>query len=266
MNFRKLLRLKPKNIGLVLSGGALRGAAHVGVLQVFEREGISPSIVAGTSVGAIIGATYAGGVTADTMVEMFTHLKWPNLIKVTWKNTLGLFDTEPLEGFISDLIADSDFCDLTKKFAAVSCNLLTGEKVVMKEGPVAPAVRASAAFPGIFSPIKMGDRLLVDGGIVDNMPVSVAKEMGADYIIAVDLSSPTVLSKSPENPIDLLFSVINLMHTRAALPDPKQIDCLIKPDVEEFSAWGFSDVEVMIARGRIAAEKVMLQLKKDLKL
>ena len=266
MNFRKLLKLKPSQVGLALSGGALHGAAHVGVLQVFEREGIFPTIVAGTSVGAIIGATYAAGVTPEQMVEMFTHLKWPNLVKVTWKNTLGLFDTEPLEEFISNLIADSDFKDLTRKFAAVSCDLLSGRKVVIMDGPVAPAVRASAAFPGIFSPIRLDDRLLVDGGIVDNMPVSIVREMGADYVIAVDLSAPTVLSKQPENPIDLLFAVINLMHTRAALPDPSQVDCLIKPDVEEFSAWGFSDIDVMISRGRIAAEKVMLQLKRDLKI
>ncbi len=266
MHIRRFLKLKPRHIGLALSGGAFHGAAHVGVLQVFEREGISASIVAGTSVGAIIGATYAAGVSADKMAEMFTHLNWPNLIKVTWKNTLGLFDTEPMEGFISDLIADSNFCDLSRKFAAVSCNLLTGERVVIKEGPVAPAVRASAAFPGIFSPINMDNRLLVDGGIVDNMPVNVAREMGADYVIAVDLSAPVVLTKTPENPIDLLFAVINLMHSRAALPDPRQIDCLIKPDVEEFSAWGFSDIDEMISRGRIAAEKVMLKLRKDLKL
>jgi len=127
-------------------------------------------------------------------------------------------------------------------------------------------VRASAAFPGVFSPVEMGDQLFVDGGIIDNLPVDVARDMGADYVIAVDLSTPIPPPEPPHNMVDLLFEVIGLMQARSSHPDPESIDCLIHPDMAEFNPWVFTDIDEMIARGRIAANRVILKLKDDLQL
>ncbi|MGD0709183.1 MAG: patatin-like phospholipase family protein [Anaerolineaceae bacterium] len=264
MAWTDFLHRKPKKIGLALSGGAIHGAAHIGVIQVLEREGISAEIVTGTSAGAIVGAAYAAGVSVQDMERLFQQARWPNLVKLSWKNTLSLFDTQPLEDFICANIGNHTFEELPHKFATVACDILTGERVVLDKGPVAPAVRASAAYPGLFSPVEIDGKLLVDGGAVDNLPSGLAREMGADYIIAVDLSTPTHLTHTPGNPFEVLMAFINLMQARAALPSSELINCLIKPDVEEFSAWDLSKIDELEARGRAAAEKAINKIKEDL--
>ena len=188
------MKRKPRAIGLALSGGATHGAAHIGVLQVLEREGISPAIVAGTSVGAIIGAAYVAGVPLAQMSHLFSQARWPNLLNIAWRGSLGIFDTEPLAAFIHTHIGDRTFEKLPRPFAVVACDILTGQRVVLKSGPLALAVRASAAIPGLFCPIEINGQLLVDGSVVDNLPVGVVREMGADYVIAVD----SVPSAHPE--------------------------------------------------------------------
>lgn len=261
---QRFLKLKPRKVAISFGGGALLGAAHIGILEVFEKEGIHPEIVTGTSIGAIIGAAYAAGQSADHMAKMIRSVNWANLVKLSFPPTLGLFETDPMDHFIRENIFGLDFSELSHPFAAVTCDILTGEKVILNSGPLAEAIRASAAFPGIFAPIKMDGRLLVDGGVVDNLPSEVAREMGADYIIAVDLSSSAAHLRPPQNMADLLMGVINLMHLRSSLPDPRSIDCLIRPDVSEFNAWAFNDIDEIIARGRIAANQVILKLKADL--
>ncbi len=262
---QRFLRIKPRKVAIALGGGALLGAAHIGVLEVFEKEGIHPEIVAGTSIGAIIGAAYAAGQSVEHMTRMIHMTNWANLVKLSFPPSLGIFQTDPMEDFIRENIFGLDFSELSHPFAAVSCDILTGEKVILRSGPVAEAIRASAAFPGIFTPIEMNGKLLVDGGVVDNLPSEVAREMGADYIIAVDLSSHLGVLHTPQNLADLLFGVINLMHLRSSQPDPKSIDCLIRPDVAEFNAWAFNDIDEIIARGRVAANQVILKLKADLR-
>jgi NTE family protein len=261
---QRFFKLKPHKVGIAFGGGALLGAAHIGVLEVFEREGIHPEIVTGTSVGAIIGAAYSAGRSADYMAQMIRSANWANLIKLSFPPSLGLFETDPMDDFIRTNIFGLDFSDLAHPFAAVACNILTGKRVVIQTGQVSEAIRASAAFPGIFAPIIKNDELLVDGGVVDNLPSEVAREMGADYIIAVDLSSRTASLRPPQNLVDLLFGVVNLMHLRSSQPDPRSIDCLIRPDVAEFNPWAFNDIDDIISRGRIAANQCILKLKSDL--
>ncbi len=258
------LRRKSRKIELALSGGALHGAAHIGVLKVLEREGIFPEIVAGTSAGAIIGSAYAAGVSISVISEMFRKASWPDIVKISLKNKLSLFDTQPLESFIKKNIGNFTFETLPRKFAVVACELLSGKRVVLEKGPVAPAVRASAAFPGILSPVKIEGRLLVDGGVVDNLPAELVHEMGADYVIAVDLSTPIQLCCNPESLFEIVMAVINLMQARSALPPRSLMDCYIKPDVSDLSAWSFGDSKELEKRGILAAEKVIQQLKIDL--
>ena len=265
MNPFHWFKKKPHTLGLALSGGSTRGAAHIGVLQVLEREGIRPQVIAGTSTGAIIGAAYAAGVPVDQISHMFLETSWPNLLSIAWSNRLSLFDTEPLAAFIRANIGDISFEELPRPFACVACDLLTGERVVFDHGPVAEAVRASAAVPGLFSPVMQNGRMLVDGGLLDNLPVEQARLMGADYVIAIDVTAAAVMNHPPKDMLEVLMAASNLVQNRAAVPELNRIDCYIRPDVEEFSAWSFDQSVEMEARGRAAAEGVIVQLKADLK-
>lgn len=254
---------KPKRIGLALSGGAVRGAAHIGVLQVLEREGIIPDVIAGTSAGAIVGAGYAAGVSTATMSAVFRTLRWPRLARFSLRTGLSLFDTEPMEAFIREQIGVQTFDELQRPFAAVACDILTGERVVLREGSVARAVRASAALPGLFPPVEMNGRLLVDGGVVDNLPVDVVREMGADYVIAIDLIPPPVSQPHPSNPFEMLLMAANLL-VRQNHPDPQSVDCYIQPALGGYAPWDFSHGPEMEALGRAAAEAVIVKIKRDL--
>lgn len=266
MSILNWFKPRPKKIGIALSGGAAHGAAHVGVLRVLEREGIRPSVVTGTSAGAIIGAAYAAGVPVEHISQLFQEVRWPLLIRPAFRNLLGLFETGPLENFISENIGGKTFEEMLIPFACVATDLMTGEKIVFNSGPVAEAVRASAAFPGLFAPVQYKDRLLVDGGVVDNLPADIAHDMGADYIIAVDLMSSIKLQQQPGNLIDVLWAVSNLMQIRSAVPDRKLMNCYLRPDVAEFSSWGFGASGEVERRGAQAAEQALPQLRADLKL
>lgn len=226
--------------------------------------GIVPSIVAGTSAGAIVGAAYSAGVEVDEISRLFNDAKWPRLAKIAWRDSLSMFNTQPMEDFIKAKIGDYSFEQLPRKFACVACDLMKGETVIFDSGPVAPAVRASAAFPVVFSPIQDGEKLLIDGGVMNNLPVDLVRKMGADYVISVDLSSPVKLTKKPSNMMEILFAVIDLMQTRSAYPDPADADCTIHPDVENLSAWTFSDTEELEKRGRSAVEGLLAKIKSDL--
>lgn len=259
-----LMRRKQK-IGIALSGGATLGAAHIGVLQVLEREGIRPDCVAGTSAGALVGAIYCAGVPLDELTRIFTTMKWPTIIKLAITTPLSLFDMQPMDAVIKKIIGDCTFEDLEIPFAAISCDLMTGKRVVLDHGPVAPAIRSSASVPGIFKPVEIDGQMLVDGGVVDNLPVEQLRTMGADFTIASDVSNRGESSKRPENMFEVLQTMFNIMQDRGALITSDQCDCYIRPEVTQFSCWGFEDGDKILAEGRIAAEKAVIKLKRQLR-
>jgi NTE family protein len=158
-----------------------------------------------------------------------------------------------MEDFIKREVGDFTFEQLPRKFACVAKDILQGEKFVFDKGPVALAVRVSATFAGIFSPISMGEKLLIDGGVIDNLPVELVRNMGADYVISVDLSSPIKLAKKPSNLVEVTFAVTNLMQVRSVFPDPDSADCYIKPEVGDLSAWTFSASDDLERCGEKAA-------------
>ncbi|MBC8264719.1 MAG: patatin-like phospholipase family protein [Anaerolineales bacterium] len=255
---------KRKKVGLALGGGSVRGAAHLGVLEVLEQEGIRPDYVAGVSAGSVVGAVYCAGLDLDEMKRLASDLQWRKLGRVT-RPRLGFFDGKPLEGYLEEVIGPHQFEDLEIPFAAVAVDIVRGELVVLSEGPVAPAVRASCAIPGIFTPVERGEQMLVDGGVLNNLPVSVAREMGADYVIAVDLLPPTIWGARPRN----LFEMFHLSFytlLRAAHSEAPVADCLIVPAIGRFTLWDFSQVDALIEKGREAAETKIEQIKQDLEL
>lgn len=252
-------------IGLALSGGSTHGAAHIGVLKVLEREGIYPSFVAGTSAGALIGAAYCAGVPVAKIEELFLKLEWPDLLRLTIRPKLSFFDAQPLESFLKAEIGELTFEDLKVPFAAIACDITTGERVVLDQGPLGPAIRASSAFPALFPPVELNNRMLIDGGIVDNLPVEQVRAMGAKFIIGSDVSKRERITRIPENPIEVLWSAIYIMQDRSAYFNLDICDCHIMPDMSKFSAWGFKDSRKMLDAGQVATEKVLPELLKKLK-
>jgi len=255
----RVLNRKPK-IGLALSGGATLGAAHIGVLQVLEREGIRPDFVAGTSAGALIGALYCAGFALDELAQLMTTLKWPTLIKLAITKPQALFDIQPMDDVIKQNIGDINFEELKIPFAAIACDLRTGKRVVMDRGPLAIAIRASASIPGLFLPVEHNDRMLVDGGLVDNLPVEQVRAMGAGFVIASDVSNRGETAEKPGNIFEIILTMFNIMQDRGALPDREDCDCYIRPMVTQYPCWGFSETEKILEEGKKAAELALPKL------
>lgn len=182
----------PPRIGLALGSGSARGWSHIGIIRVLEEAGISPDIVCGTSIGSLVGATYADG----QLERLETWVR-----SLTWKGVVGLLDFtvsgglilgEKLFTFIRGHFHDKDIATLPKAFGAVATELVTGREVWLREGSMLNAVRASAALPGLFTPSLLDGRLLVDGALVNPVPVSLCRAMGADIVIAVDLNADLI--------------------------------------------------------------------------
>jgi NTE family protein len=253
---------KRKKIGLALSGGSVRGAAHLGVLEVLEREGLRPDYVAGVSAGSAMGAVYCAGLDLDEIKRVALGLQWRKLSRVT-RPRLGFLDGRRLEEYVEEVIGPLQFEELEIPFAAVAVDIVRGELVVLNEGPVAPAVRASCAIPGVFTPLERGEQILVDGGVLNNLPVSVVREMGADYVIAVDLLPPTIWGTRPRNLFEMFYITFYTL-LRAAHSEATEADCLIVPAIGKFNWVDFSQVGALIEKGHEAAEAKIEQIKKDL--
>ncbi len=175
-------------IGLALSGGSARGLSYIGFLKVLEKNKIPIDYVAGTSIGAVIGAFYCAGMHAKEMEDIVTKTDWSSLMDFTCEYT-GLLDGKKIEDFIREKLPVKTFEDLYIPFAAVAVDVNTGEKIIFNKGDVAEAVRASLSIPGVFTPMKIGNRILVDGGVMDPIPIDVLKGK-VNRIIALDLSIP----------------------------------------------------------------------------
>ncbi len=190
---------KDVKIGLALASGGARGSAHTGVLKVLEAEGIPISAVAGSSIGAVVGGAYAAGVSVERIEKEWLETDVPKVVRSFLPTfpRAGLSSGSELRKYLRDLIGDVQFEDLSIPFAAVGCDIDTGEAVVLDQGSVADAIRASASIPGIFHPVRLGGRLLVDGGLVEPLPVRLCRDLGADLVIGVDIV-PTPYPSTPD--------------------------------------------------------------------
>ena len=175
---------KNRKIGLALGGGAVLGAAHVGVLRALEEFDISINCVAGTSIGAFISAFFAFNKHWTEIKEITLDLNWLDISALSLSK-MGLLSNEKLGKLITEHIGDVNFAKADIPIAMISTDISNGEKIILKEGKVADAVMASTCIPGIFIPLEIGNKLLVDGGIVENVPITPLKEMGADFVIGV---------------------------------------------------------------------------------
>jgi len=185
-----------KPVGLALGGGSARGWAHIGVIRALSEAGIDIDYIAGTSIGSVVGSVFSAG-NIGTLEEVAVRLDWKQiayLFDVVLPKS-GLIDGKKVAGFVQNHLKKTNIEELPIPFCAVSTDLNTGKEVVIREGDIIEAVRASISIPGIFTPVRNNGRILVDGGLVNPVPVSVAREMGADFVIAVDLSHGIVGGK-----------------------------------------------------------------------
>jgi len=255
----------PRRLGLALGGGAVRGAAHVGVLAVLEREGIRPDVVAGVSAGAIVGAGVAAGVSAAEMLVAFRKASWLHIAVPAWLSRLSVLDSSPLGALIEKVTSVSDFDGLRMPFAAIACDLLTGRRVVITSGSLREAIMASSAIPGLFEPVRRGGQMLVDGQLLENVPAQVALDLGADYVLGVDIMPPPINSAEPSELRDVILMSWDIVQ-RQRQRDCTQPDLMVTPDVGSIGLSDFSRVADAYAAGVAAMEAALPQLRADLAL
>ncbi len=247
---------RPK-IGLVLSGGASRGFAHIGVIKVLERERIPIDIIVGTSAGSLTGAMYAFYGNADKLERATWGMREEDIFDFSLPNFLvGVVKGESIVRFLNSRVTVKNIEDLKIRFAAVATDLNTGNKVVFKTGSISTAVRASTSIPGIFKPLVIGGRILVDGGVVDNVPVDVARDMGADVVIAVDVSS-SMTNYDVTNVIDVIMQTFNIMGNEISKYQLRDADVVIKPNVSGVGLIDFDKKTYLINEGEKAAIKAL---------
>ena len=254
-------------LGLALSGGAARGLAHVGVLKVFAEHGIKADCVAGTSAGALVGGALAAGMPVEEIEQIGRSLRWRDLGRVTLSR-LGVQSNAATEEYVRARFPFTRFEELPVPFAAVATDLRTGGAVVMRdEGDVAFAVRASCAVPGWYVPVTDAEgRQLVDGGLVANLPVSVARSLGAEVVVAVDVNSEGAKFLGP--PASVVGGLIQsmLVVQRTAVQHQRQLaDVVISPPVghlrwdEMGRAAEFIDAGAEAARACLPTLKELLE-------
>jgi NTE family protein len=256
---------RPK-IALVLGGGAARGFAHVGVIRALEQEKIQIDMIIGTSVGSLIGAIYANDLNSFELEWTAFALDKDSLFDygiLSAFTGMGVAKGEKLEEFVKTKIATTNIENLKLPFAAVAADLNRGTRVVLDSGSVAKAVHASSAIPGVFEPVEHQGRLLVDGGVLDNIPISVAREKGADIVIAVDISE-NLTNFNITNLVDVMLQAVNIMSSENVKYRKKEADVLISPAVGNVAMLDFSQKKRCMQAGIDATQKAMPEIRKKI--
>ncbi|HID88517.1 MAG TPA: hypothetical protein EYP52_02220, partial [Anaerolineae bacterium] len=268
---------------LALSGGGVRGLAHIGVLKVLEREGIPVHFLAGTSMGGFIAAAYAAGFSPNDLEAEALRFSNPRYLLGFLDRSLprrGLIAEDKIEGYLREHLGDVTFDRLRLPLALVAVDLNSGEKVVLREGPLVEAVRATTALPGVFPPVERDGQLLVDGGLLDNLPADVVRGMGADVVIAVDVSTDAkavaffaeMLQRRrfvPEGLVELMevlwrsVMVMQQEANRRSLEAAKP-DVLIRPPIPAgvMVLGGFGRATEVIRAGEVAAQEALPRIRR----
>lgn len=215
-------------IGLALGSGSIKGVAHVGVLKALEEANIPIDLIAGTSAGALVGSIYAGGTSVATFEKVLPSLRWRDLVRFTLPRQ-GIVNNFLMSHYIEKYIGKAEFKDLKIPFAAIASDAINGEAIILNTGRVSHAVCASTAIPGVMHPVTLGGRIMLDGAVAQPVPVALAKSMGADIVIAVDVSTPQHVKKSPKNFIGTILNTIDIMSERIVNDELQLADVVIKP-------------------------------------
>jgi NTE family protein len=250
---------RPK-IGLALSSGAAKGFAHIGVLKVLKEEQIPIDFLAGSSMGSFVGVFFANGIDLEVLEHLAVHLSYKHWVDLSYPR-LGFMNGEKIMELIQLLTQRKNLEDLPIPTAVVATDLITGKPVVFREGPIDTAVRASISIPGIFEPVPWKDTLLVDGGVVDRLPISLVREMGADFVIAVDVLSLNHHRTQIRNFFDVITQTLGIMEREILLSKKITADFLIRPPVGDLSPTAFHRAKEFIRRGEEEARAQIGKLK-----
>jgi len=275
---------KMNKIGLALGGGGAKGMAHLGILRVLEKEGIQISAIAGTSVGALVGGAYCLKPDVEMWIERFLEyfksigfrqlgekdfpkepsavlqlidkslINFPSLLK-------SFFNMKRVEGILGNLLPKVNIEDLQIPFAAISCDILSGKEIVFKKGDLRIAIDASSTVPGIWPPLEYEGMYLMDGGIVDNIPVDVCRELGAEKVIAVDVRPDLPATNVPKNRFETYGRVIDIQQYYLAKPQLDKADLAIRPELEPIPWADFRTAKICIALGEKAARVHLKEIK-----
>lgn len=249
---------------LVLGGGSARGFAHIGVIKVLQREGLMPDLVVGCSAGALIGAFFAAGYTGAQMEEVAMKVKDGDVADLVTGNKRGMVSGEALQGFINKHVRNTPIEQFKLPFAAVATNLNTGEAAVFKSGDAGFAVRASSSVPAVFIPARRNDTEYVDGGLISPLPIRIARELGADQVVAVSVNG----GPQPRHPVgmcELLMQSFDIMAASLTRLELREADVVIRPEVGRIAFTDFGSRNLLITLGEQAAWRALPALRSKLR-
>lgn len=278
--FRRIFKRKRK-VGLALSGGAARAFSHIGVLKILEELGVDITAVSGTSMGSIIGAFYCSGIKLEEIEAYVRSMDWKSFLlfsNLSMSKT-GIVNWRKLEGELKKFLGDKTFSDCHIRLCCVAVNMITGKKVILSKGRLLDAVKASIAIPGFFSPVCMGDYILIDGGVVEPLPTDSLKKMGVDFIIASSVNNDNARDKlldlkngksqgrqnknrlTIRNVLDISLCIMEREITKHYLDIA---DIVIEPKVGDFGFFDLTRGGAIIRRGVEAARIKVPEIKRKL--
>ena len=257
-----------KKLGLALGAGGARGVAHVGLLMALEEEGIKPDFIAGASMGAVVGGVYASGVSAERIYEIIKTLKKRDIIGINPAaiSQMAILRSGKVNSLLCEYLAVENIEDFPVKFSCVATDLLSGKPYIFDSGNAAKAIRASSTIPAVFRPVKLDDKLLVDGGCTCRVPIKIVKEMGADAVVAMDvLTNCSQPVDEVHNIVSVILRVYDIMDAQNTASkyerDGHLCDLLLQPELKGMSQYIIKDLDKAYEEGYLLGKQNMDKIK-----
>src|SRR5215471_11625142 len=251
---------KRPSLGIALGGGFARGLAHIGVLKVFEENNIPIDYVVVTSVGAVIGAAYASGVSGKELAEIAALVRFKDIGRYTISR-YGLCSNDRLIGLLERVLRVRTFEELRIPLAVTATDFVSGEPVIFRKGDLIDPVRASCAYPGVFTPVQVNGRLMVDGLLAHSVPAKPLRKMGAEKVVAIYFNAHWVKQGGPKHVLDVIGQCFSIAQANMACLWQAEADLLVEPDVASFSFDAFERAPAIIAAGEEAARVALPSIK-----
>ena len=252
-------RLPAEGVALALGGGAVLGAAHIGVLKALDEYGIKVKRISGTSIGAMIAALYAFGKTPEEIKQSVIELEWLDVTSFTLSR-YGILSNDELGSKVANLLGKVDISEAPTPLYLIATDLTHGTKIVLSKGDVSRAVMASTCMPGVFVPVEIDGELLVDGGLIENVPVSPLRKAGARFVIGVNLSAGRDYQR-PQDIIDVFANAIDIAIDNVTLSQTSQADLIIAPRLSSYSRRDMSRIPELIEEGYQSTKQLLDKLK-----
>jgi len=251
-------KYKNTKVGIAFSGGAARGMAHIGAIKAFEEAGLKFDFIAGTSVGALVGALWAAGLNYKQIYERAKSLRKKDIVNKKFlilpSSTTGLLNV------LQDTIGDISFSELKTPFACVAVDLVTGDEIIFTKGKVGKAVVGSCAAPGYYQPVVYGKMHLADGGLQNNIPSDVPREFGCNYVVAVDVNSARGEGSDSLKITDVLMTSLDIIMKSNTIKGYINADIMIQPDIKKFKSRDLTDIDPMIELAYQATKERMPEI------